>query len=322
MGGNPFTVIPLGNTIRPTLSTSNPMNFIFVNESNLDPSTLMQGDLLKRNKLLGETLREHSENPLNFEAIQYFVVLNQSCDLVLRNKKPKTQYITFAPVYDLAIAINERTNKLKDNNIDGQISICNSKDRTQTLQYVERLLNNSERDYFCLPLECHESFSDDHCISLNLTISISNKFYNQCLNSKIGQMEEIFAAKLGWMAGNKFSRVATPDIEDILKRTGNATSYKSTFIARAFSSQTIWLSTHQIRELKKIIKRSNVSKPLSNRKLLELTNQVPSNYSLAISRIVAILLNDKIVNYEQVDEIKEKLTNDKNLKSLVVNTID
>lgn len=298
------------------------MNFIFVDESGYDPSTLMQGDLLKHNKLLGETLRKTFEHSTDIETIQYYVVLTQSCDLVIRNKKPKSQYITLAPVHNLDKAIKERTDKLKDNNIVSQLSICNSKDRTQTLQYVERLLNNSEKDYFCLPRESHESFSKDHCISLNLTISISNKFYNHCLESKIGQMEDIFGAKLGWMAGNKFSRVATPDIEEILEFTRDGENFKSAFLDRVFSSKTIWLSTHQIRELKKIIKRSNISKPVPNSTLLELTNQIPSNYSFVISRIIEILLNEKLVDREKENMVRKKLNDDKNLKTLIVNTID
>lgn len=288
----------------------------------MDPVTLMQGDLLKITDSLSQLLKSSSSNNTNFDGITYLVVLTQSCDLIRRNGKVKSRYITLAPVHSLDVAIKDRTHKLKDKNIDSQLSICNANDRSQTLQYVERLLNNSERDYFCLPLECHKAFIVDYCVSLNISIAIRNTFYEKCLEAKIGQMEDIYAAKLGWMTGNQFSRVATPDVEDIFRTREDGSKFRSTFMDRVFTSQAIWLSTHQIRELKKLIKRSNVSNPVSRNTLIELTNHIPSNYSLAVNRIVEVLLTNKLVDTEQADTIREKLNKDKNLKDLVVNTID
>lgn len=298
------------------------MSYIFTDHHKLDPVTLMQGDLLKITDSLNQLLKSNRSQYNDFDNINYLVVLTQSCDLIRRNGKAKSRHITLAPVHSLDIAIKDRTHKLKDKNIDSQLSICNSNDHSQTLQYVERLLSNSEKDYFCLPLECHKDFIVDYCISLNVSIAIRNTFYEQCLEAKIGQMEEIYAAKLGWMTGNQFSRVATPDVEDIFTTTQEGGQFRSTFLNRVFTSQTIWLSTHQIRELKKLIKRSNVSNPVSSNTLRDLTSQIPSNYSLAINRVVQVLLTNKIIDTEQVDTIREKLNEDRNLKNLVVNTID
>lgn len=298
------------------------MNYIFVDQSNLDPVTLMQGDLLKFTDSLNQLLKSSNSNSTNFDNINYLVVLTQSCDLVRRNGKAKSRYITLAPVHDLAVAIKDRTHKLKDKSIDGKISICNSNDRSQTLQYVERLLSNSEKDYFCLPLECHDAFNVDYCISLNISVAIENTFYEQCLEAKIGQMEDIYAAKLGWMTGHQFSRVATPDVEDVVRTANEESNFRSAFMARVLTSQTVWLSTHQIRELKKLIKRSNVSNPVSSHTLRGLTNQIPSSYSLAIDRVVEVLLTSRFIDTEQADTIREKLNDDKNLRKLVVNTND
>ena len=225
---------------------------------------------------------------------EYFVVLTQSCDLVRRRKNPKSPFITIAAVQHLDSALNDHTSKIKDKNIDSQLNICNLSYRTQTIQYLERLLNNSEKSHYCLPVECHNNFSKDYCIVLNLSVAISSEYYNKCLEAKIGQMEEIFAAKLGWMAGNQFSRVATPDIDELIDNTKGESSFKSVFMERVFSSATIWLSTHQIKELKKLIKHSKVSSPISTITLMDLANKVPSNYSLAINRVVELLSNENM----------------------------
>lgn len=253
---------------------------------------------------------------------EYFVVLTQSCDLVRRRKNPKSPFITIASVQHLESALNDHTSKIKDQNIDSQLNICNLSYRTQTLQYLERLLNNSEKSHYCLPVECHNNFSNDYCIVLNLSVAISSEYYNRCLEAKIGQMEEIFAAKLGWMAGNQFSRVATPDIDEIIDNTKGESSFKSVFMERVFSSATIWLSTHQIKELKKLIKHSKVSSPISTITLMDLANKVPSNYSLAINRIVELLSNEKIIDEVQSDKVKKALYVDKNLRNLVINTVE
>lgn len=299
------------------------MDYIFVEGNKRDDSTLMKGDLLEKTEFLERVLEKEyvGTNKLLLDS-EYFVVLTQSCDLVRLKKNPKSPFITIASVQHLESALNDHTSKIKDQNIDSQLNICNLSYRTQTLQYLERLLNNSEKSHYCLPVECHSNFSKDYCIVLNLSVAISSEYYNRCLEAKIGQMEEIFAAKLGWMAGNQFSRVATPDIDELIDNTKGGSSFKSVFMERVFSSATIWLSTHQIKELKKLIKHSKVSSPISTITLMDLANKVPSNYSLAINRVFELLSNEKIIDEVQSDKVKKALYVDKNLRNLVINTVE
>ena len=141
------------------------MDYIFVEGNKRDDSTLMQGDLLEKTEFLERVLEKEyvGTNKLLLDS-EYFVVLTQSCDLVRRRKIPKSPFITIASVQHLESALNDHTSKIKDKNIDSQLNICNLSYRTQTLQYLERLLNNSEKSHYCLPVECHHNFSKDYCI--------------------------------------------------------------------------------------------------------------------------------------------------------------
>lgn len=47
---------------------------------------------------------------------------------------------------------------------------------------------------------------------LSLSVPIKSQLhYEKCLKARIAQLREVFRAKLGWLAGDIYSRVATPD---------------------------------------------------------------------------------------------------------------
>ena len=74
-----------------------------------------------------------------------------------------------------------------------------------------KLLNNNHPEYFYLAedVDCHLS---EACVAfLKLAIPIKSEHYDRCLAARISQLKEIFQAKLGWLAGNIYSRVGTPD---------------------------------------------------------------------------------------------------------------
>ena len=80
------------------------------------------------------------------------------------------------------------------------------------VQFVERLLNNNQEDYFFLQLEPGSGLGQDHCAILQLSIALKAELhYETLLDAKILQLSESFQHKLGHLVGTMYSRVGTED---------------------------------------------------------------------------------------------------------------
>jgi hypothetical protein len=280
----------------------------------------MQGDLLKRTDQLQEVVGQAHGYYAVAPDYTHFMVLTQSCDLVRRDgkSKPKARYITLAAVRPLQLVVDRRTQKAKYADVHDEINVCNLNDQVVVEQFVERLLNNTEDGFFCLPLGCHESLDDDLCVFLHLSIALRIDHFDACLAAKVGQLEDIFAAKLGWLTGNLYSRVATPDIHDNLGP--DAESAKKDFSQRVLNQHTIWLSASQLKALKKLIKREPDPDSVSPERLRELIEEVPDDFSFVVDRVLSLLRNNSFVDAEKEVALRNTLMSDTNLKKLVVRT--
>jgi len=78
--------------------------------------------------------------------------------------------------------------------------------------FVERLLNNNEPNYFYLHEDPALGIDGSHVAFLALSIAVkSDLHYQKCVDARVGTLCDPFKAKLGWLVGTMYSRVATPD---------------------------------------------------------------------------------------------------------------
>jgi hypothetical protein len=97
------------------------------------------------------------------------------------------------------------------------------KDRTR--EYLKRIANHDwdkNRPYFYLHRAPAAKIEDDWIVDLRTLLSlVSDYHYDQVLNARLVCLDDVYANKLGWMAGYMFSRVATKEWEDfkMIKRT-------------------------------------------------------------------------------------------------------
>jgi hypothetical protein len=101
---------------------------------------------------------------------------------------------------------------------DKNTSLKNSEERRRTQQVLGRIIEHQQnsRDFFFLHPE-PKKIEEDSVVDLRVMLSLNNVLHyrQQIVNSKCISMNEIYAANLGWMAGNVFARIAMPALAKV-----------------------------------------------------------------------------------------------------------
>jgi hypothetical protein len=183
-------------------------------DPDLSRTELMQGDVLKRTPRLNELLKtvhpHFDQHPKN----RYFLILTQSCDLVRRQGgQCKAPYISLAPVRSLDLVLDRQLAQSSLAEVKAELPVVTARNKQKLSDFLHRLFNNNEPSYFYL--DSQETPLETDCVAfLNLSIAIkADLHFRTCLDAKIVQLNNTFQAKLGWLVGQMYSRVGTPDWE-------------------------------------------------------------------------------------------------------------
>jgi len=184
----------------------------FTYDTNRSRTELCQGDLIKRTQAVDRIFEEVHRHYLK-DDYRHFIVLTQSCDLSRRDGAPcKSRYITLASVRPLRLAIQREIERLQYEDEERQLGFCESGRKAKLDQFVERLLNNNEPNYFFLYREPLHGIREDHCAFLQLSVAVkANLHYDALLDAKLLQLRDSFQHKLGQLVGMMYSRIATED---------------------------------------------------------------------------------------------------------------
>jgi hypothetical protein len=173
---------------------------------------LQQGDILHRSPALKEILSDIHKYYSIKDDYTHFLVLTQSCDLIKRDGNPcKAKYITLAAVRPLTLVMKREIEKYQLDGLAQKANVCGNRNRQKVHEFVGRLLNNNESEFFYLHAEAANNFPNASCAFLRLSVSIKIEHYTECLDARILSLSEIFQAKLGWLVGNMYSRVGTEE---------------------------------------------------------------------------------------------------------------
>jgi hypothetical protein len=186
------------------------MHFTYTSETRSD---LNQGDVIKRTPAVEKLLEEVHPHYCKSPDYRFFIILTQSCDLVRRNNSPcKSRYISLAAVRPLKLVIEREIEKSQNDEVEKKLRICNKDKQYKLIQFMERLLNNNEDNYFFLYREPAVGLDEDHCAFLHLSIAVkSSLHYDTLLDARVLQLNESFQHKIGQLVGNLYSRVGTED---------------------------------------------------------------------------------------------------------------
>lgn len=296
------------------------MDFVFKDVAKLDKAGLSQGDVIAKTEAVINRIGQAHQYYADAPDYTHFMVLTQSCDLVRRQGDFKAPYITIAAAKPFRGTIGQFFTQQSKSVKGADFSFHSSRLIGKAKQLIERHVNNTEPEFFFLPKAGHPNIAEDLVVFLRLTIALRKEHYDTLADAKIAELADVFQAKLGWLKGNIYSRVATPDLED---RGLNASEIKASFYDQYIPrDRTVWLSDLQADLLRKIVatKRRELGRDLSSDEVLKIIEEeIPEDVQIVARNIVDRLVKNKLL--EDGDEVEKKfarvISNEPTLKSLV-----
>jgi hypothetical protein len=172
---------------------------------------LRQGDILLKTNAISEILKEVHPHYQKKDDYTHFIVLTQSCDLVRRDDKLcKAKYISIATIRPFQLVLEREIAKHQDK-FASDAGVCSVKFKSLLEQFVKRILNNNEPEYFYLEQEPIFQIYEPSCAFLRLSIALRADHYGCLFDARTLSLRDIFQAKLGWLIGNIYSRIGTED---------------------------------------------------------------------------------------------------------------
>ncbi len=243
---------------------------------------LEQGDVLHRSDAIQALLTAYHPYYAQHNENKFFVVLTQSCDLVKRNGDCAARYIALAPVRPLkTIVRREFEGKLENAQAGGQ-PFGSQRTRVTFEQFLNRLFNNNEPPFFYFEAEHQRGIYEDMCAMLALPISLKPEHYDSLLAAKLTGITDVFQAKLGWLLGQMYSRVGTPDLPP-------------TVVAARVKSYTdgtvLWLDDPDAKALRNMLDeraRAGNAAPVNRNDLAALIRQIPKKKNAVIDAVLEV----------------------------------
>jgi len=173
---------------------------------------LAQGDILARTGGLVDLIsRVHAY--YSDEKYLGFLVVTQTCDLVRRNNKCKADHIALAVIQSLDGLLSRFMDEAAGTGVPG---VYLNESRTRAHQLLERILNQNEQalGLFYLHADSDAGVAEASIALLRITISFRAEHYETLMAARQGRLRSEFSNKLGWLLGNLYARVASPDWTD------------------------------------------------------------------------------------------------------------
>lgn len=217
----------------------------------LDAESLQQGDIIRRTPEIDAVL-EKIHAYYKKDDYRYLMVLTQSCDLVRREEagtRCKARYISVAAVRPVEHAIAREIERLQSAD-ERTYGVCDSRVRDKARQFIEKLLNNNEEEYFYLEpfghLEHPDALHAPHCAFLALSIALkADLHYEKLLRAKLLQLCDSFQHKLGWLTGKMYSRVGT---DDWIPKVGSSSDLNKR-VTHLLGDNIVWIESSDKKEI-------------------------------------------------------------------------
>lgn len=296
-------------------------DFIFEADELLDRTQLRQGDLLLRTPALASALGEAHSYYAEANDYSHFLILTQSCDLVRRKDKYcKSRYITICAVRPLSLAVEREFQQYTKPIIGCPVPIGDRDKNILARQFLERVVNNTVDGIFFIPRGAAQTVDDHLCAFLPLSVALRATHYDACLSAKVGQVKDIFAAKIGSLASDLYSRIATPDVHEENERKAVETFMDGFFNDLGYRS-VAWLTAFERSTLERqlaALLASSGKAALSEQDALTLIKSLPSEADAIADRVIAVLVERQLIDQDPVIQRKARnfLVNDGEYKKL------
>lgn len=272
---------------------------------------LAQGDLILKTDAVKELLQAVHPHYLK-DDYTHLLVLTQSCDLVRRNGDPcKSRYVSLAAVRPLSLVIQREVERFQDE-FAVSAGVCSKRVQNLLEQFVERLLNNNEDEYFYLERDRALGLHEPSCAFLRLSVAVrAEDHYDKLVAARLLSLTDVFQAKLGWLVGKMYSRVGTPDwVPDHT----NETEFKRT-VQEVLGSVVRWVEEDQL----KLAKKSRPEGTATREDLLKHieATKVPKKKERVLDAVLGLVTDQKLLNEQDAGKLRKLLNNDTALASLL-----
>lgn len=169
--------------------------------------------------------------------------------------------------------------------------------RTTFEQFLQRLFNNNEPPFFYFEAAHQDGIYEEMCAMLALPISLKPEHYETLRKAKLAGISDVFQAKLGWLLGQMYSRVGTPDHEPKV-------------MAEKVRSYTegiaLWLEEGDAKELRRLVNERAAqlnTEALGRQELATLIKQIPKRKNLVINAVLDVAAAQGLVAVQGPDRL-------------------
>lgn len=284
-----------------------PLHWTYVNADG--SSDLQQGDILRPTDELMSLLKEVHPH---FTDSKYwgFAVITQSCDLVRRKADDcKARYISLAVIRSIEELLPRWLAHTCKPIAPG---IYVKQDKLLAKQLLQRILNQNEQSLgvFYLHADSELGLIDSSVIQLRVSVSLRSDHYQKLIDARCGRLATEYSAKLGWLTGNLYSRVATTDWSDQPEGQKEMERIVSDLLkATVDDNVVVWVDE----ERAKAAKRNGADLDSATIESIEdLLNkhQDPPKIEIAINRVIERLTELGINDPELLNSLQKRLRND------------
>lgn len=210
---------------------------------------LRQGDIIAPAGALGRALHEtHGE--WWDQRLVALLVLTQTCDLVLRGEHCKARQIALAPVVELEPLIPQILERVCGTGIQG---IYKKEERTRAIETLRKIINQNDQagGLFYLHPDLDSGITTSSVARIRAAVTVPRRWYLDLIKGRQGRLEGAFENKLGWLTGNLYSRVGTPDWDEMGSGPRPSHTMAAKLLENAVGSEDRWVTTASLRSAEK-----------------------------------------------------------------------
>ncbi len=277
---------------------------------------LRQGDILQPTAELQELLQKWHKHFLDAKYLA-FMVVTQTCDLVRRREQCPSRYINLAVIR----ALDEVLPRLLDSTCRCVAPSCYSEDqKSKARNLLERIFNQNEQAFglFYLYPDAQAGIGDDAVALLRVSVAFRSEHYDVFRSARRGRLHDSFSHKLGWLAGNLYSRVGTEDWSfDQFRKEKLIQKIKEHLDGGDESMRPLWLKKSVLAGLRNAgIVLSDLPRDTLLMEIEQLSLRSPKDYALdRMLEITQGVVPD--LSEAQVKKLRVHLGNDQALTALI-----
>lgn len=297
-----------------------PLDFRFIFRGDFDrQDDLEQGDIVRRGPDVVRMLSEPHSYYATAQDYSHFIVLTQSCDLVRYGSGIKSNYITIAALRPFSKFVEKIKGRSDCSRPGIPVEIMKAESRSTIKQRVEQLLHYDLPGYFFVPAGSVPSIDVPLVAFLQLAVSIKPEHYEKCQADRVSKLNSVFSAKLGWLTGNQYSRVATPDIDQANEK-GATRKFVDALFDEYIDREVFWFTQKQLKYFDRVIaaEAGAAKGPIARRRALELAAEVPPEIE-EVADIVAKLAGQLggAIPPEKIQNLRNQVRNHRRLQTIV-----